>query len=65
MNFSAFVVSIDKLVTICTIQDRRRYIYDKANFNFFYHRSVGEGKWHLVPSYEDATILILSCSQNY
>ena len=39
------------------------------NFNFFVfccigQSMVGDGKWHLVPSYEDATILIRNYEKN-
>ena len=53
INFFVFVVSIDKWVTICTIQARRRYIYNKFNFNSYEFCCIGqsifsEGKWHYL-----------------
>ena len=56
MNFFTFIVSLNKLVL--TINLTSTFLYSAAQV------LVGEGKWHLVPSYEDATILIRNYETN-
>ena len=52
MNFFTFIVLLDKLVL--TINLTSTFFVFSCIGQFM----VGEAKWHLVPSYEDATILI-------
>ena len=56
MNYFTFIISLDKLVL--TINLTSTFLYSAAQV------LVGEGKWHLVPSYEDATILIRNYETN-